>query len=181
MNNKKYAQRLRAIAFCALFPYRLRTKVLRFTGCSVGHGSGIESGSYFGDAVISIGKHVYINTKVIIGNGGEVVIEDYVRIGPGTVIMAATHDMQNSILRRDPRNDIHKKTTIGRGCWIGAGVIIGAGVTVGEGCVIGAGAVLLSSTDKNALYVGVPARKVKDLPVDIEVEYSILSFFGENN
>jgi acetyltransferase-like isoleucine patch superfamily enzyme len=87
MNNKKYAQRLRAIAFCALFPYRLRTKVLRFTGCSVGHGSGIESGSYFGDAVISIGKHVYINTKVIIGNGGEVVIEDYVRIGPGTVIM----------------------------------------------------------------------------------------------
>jgi maltose O-acetyltransferase len=54
-------------------------------------------------------------------------------------------------------------------------------VTVGEGCVIGAGAVLLSSTDKNALYVGVPARKVKDLPVDIEVEYSILSFFGENN
>jgi acetyltransferase-like isoleucine patch superfamily enzyme len=52
---------------------------------------------------------------------------------------------------------------IGNGCWIGAGVTILPGVTIGEGCVIGAGSVVTRSTEANGLYVGMPARRVREL------------------
>jgi len=38
------------------------------------------------------------------------------------------------------------------------------GVTIGRGTVVGAGAVVIKDCDPNSLYVGNPARKVKQLP-----------------
>jgi maltose O-acetyltransferase len=38
-------------------------------------------------------------------------------------------------------------------------------VTVGDGCVIAAGAVVAKDCEPNGLYVGVPARRARDLPV----------------
>jgi acetyltransferase-like isoleucine patch superfamily enzyme len=46
--------------------------------------------------------------------------------------------------------------------WTGANVTITANVTVAKGCIIGAGAVLTKSTEPYGIYVGVPARRVKD-------------------
>ena len=40
------------------------------------------------------------------------------------------------------------------------------GVTIAPGCVIGAGAVVTRSTERDGVYVGVPARRVRDL-VDV--------------
>jgi len=39
------------------------------------------------------------------------------------------------------------------------------GVSIAPGGVIGAGAVAASDTEPDGLYVGVPARRIKDLPV----------------
>ncbi len=47
--------------------------------------------------------------------------------------------------------------------WIGGGAIILPNVKIAKGSVIGAGAVVTTSTEENSLYVGVPARKVKEL------------------
>jgi len=47
-------------------------------------------------------------------------------------------------------------------CWIGYGVQIMPGVTVGRGAVIGAGAVQTKDAEPYGIYVGVPARKIKD-------------------
>ncbi len=40
-------------------------------------------------------------------------------------------------------------------------VVIG-NVEIASGCVIGAGAVVTKSTEPNSIYVGVPARKIKE-------------------
>ncbi|MCR4913326.1 MAG: acyltransferase [Lactobacillus sp.] len=49
------------------------------------------------------------------------------------------------------------------GCWIGANVTILPGVHIGKGCVIGAGAVVNKDCEPNGVYVGVPAKRIKDL------------------
>lgn len=49
------------------------------------------------------------------------------------------------------------------GCWIGANVTILPGVTIKAGTVIAAGAVVIHDCDENALYGGVPAKKIRDL------------------
>jgi maltose O-acetyltransferase len=56
--------------------------------------------------------------------------------------------------------------TVGDGCWIGARSVILPGVTIGDGCVIAAGAVVNKDCAANGMYAGVPARRVKDLPVE---------------
>ena len=56
-----------------------------------------------------------------------------------------------------------KPINIEDGVWIGAEVIILPGITIGSGCVIGAGSVVAKDTEKDSLYVGIPARKVKNL------------------
>ncbi|ELA59269.1 TPA: acyltransferase [Enterococcus faecium] len=52
---------------------------------------------------------------------------------------------------------------IGDGTWIGIGTIILPGVKIGSGCVVDAGALVNKDLDSNAIYVGVPARNIKNL------------------
>ena len=46
--------------------------------------------------------------------------------------------------------------------WIGAGVRILDGVIVRKGCIIGASSVLTKSTEEYGVYIGVPAKKIRN-------------------
>jgi maltose O-acetyltransferase len=46
-------------------------------------------------------------------------------------------------------------------CWLGARATILPGVTIGEGTIIGAGAVVTKDCKPGAVYVGVPARRLR--------------------
>jgi acetyltransferase-like isoleucine patch superfamily enzyme len=52
--------------------------------------------------------------------------------------------------------------TLGEDIWLGANVTIVPGVSVADGCVIGAGAVVTKDTQPMGVYMGVPARRVRD-------------------
>ena len=56
---------------------------------------------------------------------------------------------------------------IGNDVWIGGNVTILPGVTIGNNVVVAAGAVVTKDLEDNALYGGVPARKIKDIENDI--------------
>jgi len=56
-----------------------------------------------------------------------------------------------------------RSIVVGDGTWIGANVVILPGVTIGAGCVTGAGSVPAGDYRPDGLYVGVPARRVRDL------------------
>jgi maltose O-acetyltransferase len=94
-------------------------------------------------------------------------LHDGVRLGPYVRILTGTHKYQNSIYRRNVTDELVRlPVTIERGCWIGMGAMILPEVTVREGCIIGAGAVVTHDTEPNGMYLGNPATRIKDLPVE---------------
>jgi|NGEPerStandDraft_5_1074534.scaffolds.fasta_scaffold15582_2 sugar O-acyltransferase (sialic acid O-acetyltransferase NeuD family) len=93
---------------------------------------------------IEIGNFAIFNQNVTIAH--DCVVEDYVHVAPGANVSGNVH--------------------LGRGCWIGAGAVINQGTsdkkrTVNYGTVIGSGAVVVRDCEPNAVYAGVPAKRIK--------------------
>jgi sugar O-acyltransferase (sialic acid O-acetyltransferase NeuD family) len=93
---------------------------------------------------IKVGNFCIFNQNATIAH--DVIIEEYVHLAPGSIISGNVH--------------------IGARCWVGAGAVINQGgrdskLTVGMDTVIGSGSVVISACDANAIYAGVPARRIK--------------------
>lgn len=109
-------------------------------GCSIWYGAVVR-----GDVEkIIIGKYTNIQDGAILhGDPGKpTVLEDYVTVGHRAVIHSAY---------------------IETGCLIGIGAIILDGVKVGAQSIIGAGSVVTKDVPPRSLFVGVPARQLKDI------------------
>lgn len=93
---------------------------------------------------IEIGEYTNIQDGVIIhGDPGQpTLLEDYVTVGHRAVIHSAH---------------------IEKGCLIGIGAIVLNGVRIGAGSIIGAGAVVSKSIPPASLWVGVPAKHLRDV------------------
>ncbi|WP_270321737.1 acyltransferase [Weissella confusa] len=142
----------------------LRKKILKLSGFKIGSGSRINSGFHFDSNNVWIGNNVVINhffNFFDAGKNAKLIIEDNVFIGPNCHIVAMSHEIGTSVQRAG--KTYAKDITIERGAWIGADVKILPGITIGSGCVIGVGSVVTKDTEKDSLYVGVPARKVKNI------------------
>lgn len=57
---------------------------------------------------------------------------------------------------------VTKKIIVEDGCWIGHTTIL-PGVRIAKGCVIGANSLITKDTEKNGLYVGAPAIRIKTI------------------
>lgn len=125
---------------------------------------------FFGNQ-INIGKNSFINHNckfyshynipescINIGNN--------VFLGMDVLITTHTHNI-SSREQRASNDTVFKPVTIGDGTWIGANVTIIPGITIGSGCVIAAGSVVIRDCEDNCLYAGNPAKKIKELPIEI--------------
>ena len=115
----------------------------------------------------NINCHVFIENDVIIGNNVTIKsgvqiwdglrIEDNVFIGPNVTF---TND-------RYPRSKQYpeefQQTLIKKGASIGANATILGGITIGENALIGAGSVVTKDIPANELWVGNPAKKIRNL------------------
>ncbi|HEY0932942.1 MAG TPA: acyltransferase [Trebonia sp.] len=118
----------------------LRQCVIQSRQVSVGDGSFVNDGSWFeGEGGIEIGRDVFL--------------------GPQVMIITSTHAMDE--LGQVARMPSYKDVRIGDRCWLGARVTVMPGVTIGAGTVVGAGAVVTRDLDPDAVYLGVPARRVR--------------------
>jgi len=154
------------VTFSRVMPMRLRPVLLRLAGAKIGRKSNILDNCEFRVGRLSIGEMFACGYGVYIDASGSVTIGDRVQLSPFVRVLSADHAIMPSTYRRDWRDTILKETRIEDGVWVGIGATILAGVTVGEGCVVGAGAVVTASCEPNGLYVGLPARRVRDLPVE---------------
>ena len=92
---------------------------------------------------------------------GDIKIGNHCRIGSGVKLFSNDHKVnKNELINR--QGAIEGKIRIHDDVWIGANVIILKNVTVGKGAVIGAGSVVTKDVPEYEIWVGNPARKIKE-------------------
>lgn len=155
---------INSIQSSALVTPNLRRKILQITGANISSTGVIAEHVYLGSSNLTMGKDTFINIGSFVDGSAPVILEDYVRCGPYVKILTGTHNYRDSVIRRRITDGtLAKPVLIKKGSWIGMGSIILPDVTIGEGCIIAAGAVVIRDTEPNGLYVGNPAKRIKDL------------------
>lgn len=148
------------------FRFRLQ-HLMRVYAKSINEGKG---GKYFigSEVNISFPENVYIGDGTYI-NGAEIVAKNAkIIIGNNCLLSYKIHMRTDShnYLDKDKlikeQGNFSKDIVIEDDCWIGYGVQVLPGVTIAEGCVIGAGAVVTKNTERYGVYVGIPARRIKE-------------------
>jgi maltose O-acetyltransferase len=164
MTRKLHRLLLLFVAPSRLLGSRGRVAVLRWCGLSVGPEVIMSPGVQFLCEDVSIGEAAFINRGCLIDAlWGPIVIGERVYIGPQVRILTASHELGPRSQRAGA--SVQKPVSILAGTWVGAGATILPGVTIGEGCVIAAGAVVTRDCEPDGLYGGLPARRIRDLPV----------------
>ena len=115
---------------------------------------------------LKIGMDVSINKDVYIQSDEEVIIGDKVTISKGAYILTKQLDTNRYIENVQKRYRDHKKNRviIASGVWIASGAIVCPGVEIAENTIVAAGSVVVKNlTEKNTIYGGIPAKKIKEI------------------
>ena len=122
---------------------------------------------------IKIGKNVHITPMCLVaGSEKGVVFKDFTTIAYGVQIFTQSDDysgetMTNSTIPTKYKKEYKKKVVLKKYSIVGAGSIIMPGVTLAKGSSIGAMSLVLKDTKSWSIYVGNPARKIKDRKKDL--------------
>lgn len=106
-------------------------------------------------------------------NSGEITVGDYTFAGSNVSILAGSHDMfLEGLSRRDAEIKQGCDIVIGKGVWLASGCTILGPCSIGDNAVIAAGAVVVPGTEvpANTLYAGVPAKLVRKIQVESQIE-----------
>jgi acetyltransferase-like isoleucine patch superfamily enzyme len=111
-----------------------------------------------GDRVV-IGSHANIRAC-----GGTISIGKDTLIAQNVSIIAANHIISDRQPYRDLPWDMAKVgVEIGENVWLGAGVTVLPGCCIGNNAVVGAGSVVTKSIPGNEIWVGIPAKKLRNV------------------
>lgn len=124
---------------------------------AVGPNTVIGRGSVV-DNDVRIGARVRVQTSVYLT--AFTLVEDDVFVGPGA---ATTND--NTMSRHGPEMPL-RGAILRRACRVGGGSVLAPGVEVGEEAFVAAGAVVVRNVPARAVVMGVPARVVREVPVE---------------
>jgi len=152
---------------------RLRIQLLRMVGFRIGRGTVIwgaptitGSGNLSGR--LTVGEACWFNVGCFLNLGADVVIGNRVSIGHEVMILTETHAIGGPHRRSGVVEAL--PVVVEDGVWLGARCTILPGVTIGTGAVVATGAVVTKSVAPHTLVGGVPARPLRELPVDNQVE-----------
>ena len=117
---------------------------------------------------ISIGKHVHITVHCsLTASLSPIIVQDFVGIAAGSHIFSSMDDFSGNSLTNPTIPNRYKKishgeVTISKHVIIGAGSVVFPNLTISEGCAIGAISLVNKSTLPWGIYVGIPARRIKE-------------------
>jgi maltose O-acetyltransferase len=153
---------INSLAASSLLVNPVRASLMRLYGIKTTT-NWIRAGCYFGGRDIVIGSGTRVNCRCFFDGAAPIRIGKKCGIGMEVMFCTSSHTIGPAVDRAGPFNA--QPITVGDGCWIGARSVILPGVTIGNGCVIATGAVVNRDCGANGLYAGVPARRIKELPV----------------
>lgn len=140
-----------------------RYALVKNLALSVGDNVSIKEGVYlYNIDRLSIGNNVSIWPMTYIDAYGGIEIGNDVSIAHGCSILSFEHIFAEQDIPIKDQGLRTKPVKIENDIWIGAKVTVLGGSTIRTGCVIGAGSVVTKDTDEKSVYVGVPAKKIKN-------------------
>ena len=122
---------------------------------------------------INMGCHVHLTPMCLVAGGEKgIVIGDFVTVAYGVKVFTQSDDysgqtMTNSTVPGKYKNEYKDRVVIKKHSIIGAGSIIMPGIILEEGVSIGAMALVTKNTDPWSIYVGVPAKKIRNRSKDL--------------
>ncbi|MDD5053067.1 MAG: acyltransferase [Sulfuricurvum sp.] len=122
---------------------------------------------------IKIGRNVHITPMCLVAGGEKgIVFEDFTTIAYGVQVFTQSDDytgktMTNSTIPKEYKNELMKEVILKKYSIVGAGSIIMPGVILEEGTSVGAMSLILKSTESWGIYVGSPAKRLKDRRQDL--------------
>ena len=117
---------------------------------------------------IKIGRNVHIAPFCLVAGGERgIILEDFTTIAYGVQVFTQSDDysgrtMTNSTIPKEYKNEFMEEIILKKYSIVGAGSIIMPGVKLAEGTSIGAMSLVLKSTNPWGIYVGNPAKRLKD-------------------
>ncbi len=109
---------------------------------------------------LSVGDNVVIHRHVLLDDRGGIEIGNGSSVSDFANVYSHSHDIVDGRIVR------LRKTVIGNGVRITYHATILAGTHIADDSMVGAGSMLTRSTEPHWVYVGVPARKVKEKSAD---------------
>lgn len=130
---------------------------------------------------VSIGAYCHITPMCLIAGGEKgIFISNFCTLAYGVKVFSQSDDysgetMVNSLISSKYKNEKKESVILERQVIIGAGSIILPGVTLAEGCSVGAMTLVNRSTQPWGIYVGNPAKRIKERKQDLlELEKNFL-------
>ncbi|WP_077747947.1 acyltransferase [Pseudomonas sp. FSL W5-0299] len=117
---------------------------------------------------ITIGSYNHITPMCLVAGGVPgIVLEDFCTLAYGVKVFSQSDDytgetLANSLVPRKFKNEKFAPVLLKKHVIVGANSVIFPGVTVEEGCSIGAMTLVTKSTSPWGIYVGSPAKRMKD-------------------
>jgi acetyltransferase-like isoleucine patch superfamily enzyme len=138
------------------------SKFINLYGCSIGDNTKIGSFVEI-QKNATVGKNCKISSHTFICEGVD--IEDDVFIGHGVTFINDTFPratVSGGRLQTEADWQV-ERTVIKKGASIGSGATILSKITIGENAIIGAGSVVTKDVQANAIFVGNPAKFLRNL------------------
>lgn len=108
--------------------------------CRPGPGSVVLAGAVF-TTEVQVGRHVAVMPSVVLTH--DVAVGDFATFASGVLVGGGV--------------------TVGTGAYLGAGAVIREGVSIGDWAMVGAGSVVLRDVPPGEVWVGNPARRLRDV------------------
>ncbi|MGP8153817.1 MAG: acyltransferase [Smithella sp.] len=120
-----------------------------------------------GNGWLDIGSFIHIGSWCYLSAGSGISMEDFSGLSQGVRIYSRTDDysghyLTNPTVPEKYTGIIHGTVTLKRHVIIGSGTVILPKVTIGEGSSVGALSLVTKSLDPWGIFLGCPAKRLKD-------------------
>lgn len=119
---------------------------------------------------LSVGGGTIIGDNALLDARNKITLGENVNISSNVSIYTEQHNYRDPEFRST--DDYDKSVKIGDRAWLGSNVIVLPGVTIGEGAVCCAGCVVTKDVAPFSVVAGIPAKKVRERPKELNYIFS---------